>query len=89
VKVAVGGGVFDGKGVIVGVSVNGASVADGVMSDSVGVCVGTPEGRLQADRAKIRTVTDIKARDFISLSFWFIILYKNPEDDNSPVIRNP
>jgi hypothetical protein len=91
VEVAVGGGVLEGIGVNVGVLVDGNDVADGVISDSVGVAVGTFEGRLQADRVKVRISTEIKSRNFITLSFCFIILYRNPADDNSlrSYKRNP
>jgi hypothetical protein len=66
VEVVVGGGVFEGKAVCVGVAVGSGSVADGVISDNVGVCVGALEGRLHADMAKTRTNIN-KLRDFIAL----------------------
>jgi len=70
VEVVVGGGVFEGRGVCVGVSVDKASVADGVIPVGVGVSVtGVFDGRLQADRVRTIVNTDNKLRDFITLSF--------------------
>jgi hypothetical protein len=67
VEVVVGGGVFEGTAVSVGVA--GAGVTEAVISDRVGVAVGALEGRLQADRTGIRTSTYSKVRNFIALSF--------------------
>jgi hypothetical protein len=65
VKVAVGGGVFDGREVSVGAVVDVACVADGVMGASVGVSVGRLEGKLQASIAKPSMSTGNKVRNFI------------------------
>jgi hypothetical protein len=70
VEVFGGGTVLVGSAVAAGVFVAVARdwVADGVVAVDVGV-VGTLEGRLQADRAKVKTSKDNKIRDFITLSF--------------------
>jgi hypothetical protein len=66
VEVVVAGGVFEGKGVCVGVSVDRGCVDDGVITDSVGVSVtDVLEGRLQASMAKTRTNVANKLRDFM------------------------
>ncbi len=74
VEVAVGGGVFDGTAVRVGAAVKGAWVAEGVTGESVGVCVGALDGKLQADRTKTRMKANRQTRDLISLlSICFIL----------------
>ena len=67
VEVAVGAGVLDGTGV--NVLVGGGGSAEGVINDNVGVGVGTLDGRLHADKPKIKTSIRIKTRDFIAFSF--------------------
>jgi hypothetical protein len=84
VEVVVGGAVFEGAGVWEGASVAGARVTEGVVS-AVGVSVpGVFDGKLQADRARIRINRNILL-NFITLSFgWLsIILCRNLEDGNS------
>ena len=66
VKVVVGGGVLDGSGVCVCATVGGTVVEEGVMGDTVGVSVGTLDGRLQASIARTRARVDNKLRDFIA-----------------------
>jgi shikimate kinase len=86
VEVVVGGGVFDGTDVWVGAFVAKACVTDGVTAAKVGVSVpGAFDGKLQADMAGIRLITNNKFRNFIALSFcWLsIILCRNLEDGNS------
>src|SRR5688572_31316658 len=65
VKVAVGGGVFEGREGSVGATVDVACVADGVIRASVGVAVATLEGRLQASIAKTSIRTGNNVLDFI------------------------
>src|SRR5215216_3347252 len=65
VKVVVGGAVFEGRGVNVGADVDRVWVKEGVMRASVGVSVGTLEGRLQASIAKTSMSAENKVRDFI------------------------
>jgi hypothetical protein len=72
VEVAAGGAVFEGIGVRVGVSVDKGCVTVGITS--VGVAVGTLEGRLQALIAKARTSMDNKTCNFITLSFIGVII---------------
>jgi len=69
VEVIVGGGVLDGMGVCVGVSVDNGCVAEGVSTASVGVSVfGTLDGRLQADMARTTVIASInnELRGFIA-----------------------
>jgi len=64
VEVIVGGAVFVGNGVCVGVSVGKGGVADGV--SAVGVSVtGTFDGRLQPDMAKMKAMIANDKRGFI------------------------
>jgi hypothetical protein len=72
VKVAVGGGVFDGRDVRVGAIVEVACVTEGVMRANVGVAVGTFEGRLQASIARTRASMDNGLRDFITSLLWVV-----------------
>lgn len=86
VEVVVGGGVFDGTDVWVGVSVDKACVTDGVIAANVGVSVpGAFDGKLQADIVRIRVNANNKRLNFIAHSFcWMtIILCRNVEDGNS------
>jgi hypothetical protein len=57
VEVGGGGAVFVGAGVNVGAIVGSASVAEGVIKNSVGVSVtgGVATGKLQASMARMRT----------------------------------
>jgi len=65
VEVVVAGGVFDGRIVCVGTSVERNSVADGVSATAVGVSVAVPDGRLQASIAKTSIRIGKKVRGFI------------------------
>jgi hypothetical protein len=77
VNVKVGGGVFVGRGVCVGVSVGNGCVADGTAVGSrVGVSVtGTLDGRLQACRTSISINVLIKNLDFIDSPLLFSASY--------------
>jgi hypothetical protein len=85
VDVLVGGGVFEGKGVCVGIAVAGGGVFEGVTRAAVGVSVGRLDGRLQPSRVKVMTSTDNALRDFIVvlLCIVTVILCRNPTDGNS------
>jgi len=64
VEVIVGGAVFVGNGVCVGVSVGKGGVADGVSAVGVSVTA-TFDGRLQPDMAKMKAMIANDKRGFI------------------------
>jgi hypothetical protein len=85
VEVEVGGGVLEGNGVCVGISVDTGCVMEGVKIDNVGVSVAALEGRLQASMARTRVSTNKKLRDFIAILLYFCSILPNEHiTDNRP-----